>query len=139
MAGNIIKSRTSRILTKGTLTAGAREFPISAYRSGAPRSVTGGAIKTVVSNDIGRRLRAPEARCGMNFFRVPSYDSRWLIGELAFQARSNGIFAISEISKGLAIVTIGDMVIADEVGELVIVMALSATAAPSGWRFQLRR
>ena len=53
------------------------------------------------------------------------------IGELACQARSNGIFAISEICKGLAIVTIGDMVIADEVGELVSVVALTFSALSS--------
>jgi len=67
----------------------------------------------------------------MSFVRVPLYDWRWRIGELACLARSNGIFAISEISKGLAIVTIGDMVIADEVGELVSVVALTFSALSS--------
>lgn len=67
----------------------------------------------------------------MSFVRAPLYDWRGPIGELACQARSNGIFAISEICKGLAIVTIGDMVIADEVGELVCVVALAYSAVPS--------
>lgn len=67
----------------------------------------------------------------MSFVRAPLYDGRRAIGELACRARSNGIFAISEICKGLAIVIIGDMVIADEVGELVCVVALTCSALSS--------
>jgi hypothetical protein len=48
-----------------------------------------------------------------------------LLGRLAREARSNGTLAVSEISKGLAIAVIGDMVIADEVGELVSIVALT--------------
>ena len=40
----------------------------------------------------------------MSFFQVPLYYWRRPIDELAYQARSNGILAISEIRKGLAIV-----------------------------------
>ncbi|BDV39700.1 hypothetical protein DSM21852_29530 [Methylocystis bryophila] len=42
-------------------------------------------------------------------------------------ARANWIFAVTEISKGLAIVTIGDMVIAEDLGEVV---RIAATALP---------
>ena len=48
-----------------------------------------------------------------------------LFKELAIRVRTHGIFAISEICKGLAVVTIGDMVIADELGELISVTALT--------------
>jgi hypothetical protein len=53
-----------------------------------------------------------------------------LLGELARLARANRIFAFSEISKGLAILTIGDMVIAEGVGEFVCIAALTIDALP---------
>lgn len=56
---------------------------------------------------------------------------RRLFGELARLARANRIFAFSEISKGLAILIIGDMVIADGVGEFVCMAALTFDAMPS--------
>jgi hypothetical protein len=39
-------------------------------------------------------------------------------------AKANGVFAVSEICKGVVIVAIGDMVIADEIGELISAVAL---------------
>jgi len=42
---------------------------------------------------------------------------------LARLARLHWVFAISEISKGLAIVAIGDMVIAEDLGEVVRIAA----------------
>ena len=42
-------------------------------------------------------------------------------------ARANWIFAITEISKGVAIVAIGDMVIAEDLGEVV---RIAATGLP---------
>lgn len=42
-----------------------------------------------------------------------------LLREIPRLARSHWIFAIAEISKGLALVTIGDMVVADELGGLI--------------------
>ncbi|NUJ81909.1 hypothetical protein HUN39_18150 [Methylocystis sp. FS] len=57
------------------------------------------------------------------------------LGKLVGMARANGIFAVSEICKGLAILTIGDMVIADGVGEFVCIAALTIEAPPFlGWR-----
>jgi hypothetical protein len=53
-----------------------------------------------------------------------------LLGKLVCMARANGIFAVSEICKGLAILTIGDMVIADGVGEFVCIAALTIEALP---------
>ncbi|MDP3553765.1 MAG: hypothetical protein Q8R99_07265 [Methylocystis sp.] len=50
------------------------------------------------------------------------------LGKLVCMARANGIFAVSEICKGLAILTIGDMVIADGVGEFVCIAALTIEA-----------
>jgi hypothetical protein len=55
-----------------------------------------------------------------------------LVDGLLCQARANGVFAISEISKGLAIVVVGDMVIADQVGELISAVALTVDALFSG-------
>lgn len=52
------------------------------------------------------------------------------LGKLVCMARANGIFAVSEICKGLAILTIGDMVIADGVGEFVCIAALTIEAPP---------
>jgi hypothetical protein len=52
------------------------------------------------------------------------------LGKLVCLARANGIFAVSEICKGLAILTIGDMVIADGVGEFVCIAALTIEALP---------
>ena len=52
------------------------------------------------------------------------------LGKLVCMARANGIFAVSEICKGLAILTIGDMVIADGVGEFVCIAALTIEALP---------
>jgi hypothetical protein len=52
------------------------------------------------------------------------------LGKLICLARANGIFAVSEICKGLAILTIGDMVIADGVGEFVCIAALAIEAMP---------
>lgn len=52
------------------------------------------------------------------------------LGRLVCIARANGIFAVSEICKGLAILTIGDMVIADGVGEFVCIAALTIEALP---------
>jgi hypothetical protein len=52
------------------------------------------------------------------------------LGKLVCLARANRIFAVSEICKGLAILTIGDMVIADGVGEFVCVAALTIEALP---------
>jgi hypothetical protein len=47
----------------------------------------------------------------------------YLLDALARKARQNGTFAIVEICKGIAIVGIGDMVTADELGELVGIAA----------------
>jgi hypothetical protein len=47
-------------------------------------------------------------------------------------AKANGVFAVSEICKGVAIVAIGDMVIADEIGELVSAVALTMGAPFTG-------
>jgi hypothetical protein len=52
------------------------------------------------------------------------------LGKLVCMARANGIFAVSEICKGLTILTIGDMVIADGVGEFVCIAALAIGATP---------
>jgi hypothetical protein len=52
------------------------------------------------------------------------------LGKLVCLARANGIFAVSEICKGLAILTIGDMVIADGVGEFVCIAALTIEGLP---------
>ena len=52
------------------------------------------------------------------------------LGKLVCMVRANGIFAVSEICKGLAILTIGDMVIADGVGEFVCIAALTIEAPP---------
>jgi hypothetical protein len=52
------------------------------------------------------------------------------LGKLVCMARANGIFAVSEICKGLAILMIGDMVIADGVGEFVCIAALTIEALP---------
>jgi hypothetical protein len=51
---------------------------------------------------------------------------------LARLARVHWIFAISEISKGLAIVTIGDMVIAEDLGEAVRVVAVALPGIRGG-------
>jgi hypothetical protein len=53
------------------------------------------------------------------------------LGKLVCLARANRIFAVSEICKGLAIFTIGDMVIADGVGEFACIAALTIEALPS--------
>jgi hypothetical protein len=62
------------------------------------------------------------------------YSARGAVAEIEFAfrtlaclARLHWIFAISEISKGVAIVTIGDMVIAEDLGEVV---RIAATALP---------
>lgn len=52
------------------------------------------------------------------------------LGKLVCMARANRIFAVSEISKGLAILTIGDMAIAEGVGEFVSIAALTIEALP---------
>jgi hypothetical protein len=52
------------------------------------------------------------------------------LGKLVCLARANSIFAVSEICKGLTILTIGDMVIADGVGEFVCIAALAIGAPP---------
>lgn len=52
------------------------------------------------------------------------------LGKLVCMVRANGIFAVSEICKGLTILTIGDMVIADGVGEFVCIAALAIGASP---------
>ncbi len=52
------------------------------------------------------------------------------LGKLVCMARANGIFAVSEICKGLAILTVGDMAIADGVGEFVCIAALTFEALP---------
>lgn len=57
-----------------------------------------------------------------------------LLLNLACMAKSNAIFAVSEICKGLAIFTIGDMVIADGVGEFICIAALTINALPSPLR-----
>jgi len=57
-----------------------------------------------------------------------------LLLKLACMAKSNAIFAVSEICKGLAIFTIGDMVIADGVGEFICIAALTINALPSPLR-----
>jgi hypothetical protein len=49
-----------------------------------------------------------------------------LLKWVAVSARSQGVFACSEIGKGLAVVAVGDMIVAEEIGELVIVLALTA-------------
>lgn len=54
-----------------------------------------------------------------------------LLLKLACMAKSNAIFAVSEICKGLAIFAIGDMVIADGVGEFICIAALTINALPS--------
>ncbi|HEY8125965.1 MAG TPA: hypothetical protein VIF88_11155 [Methylocystis sp.] len=54
-----------------------------------------------------------------------------LLGKLVCMVRANGIFAVSEICKGLAILTVGDMVIADGVGEFVCIVALTIDALPA--------
>lgn len=41
------------------------------------------------------------------------------LGALACKARQNGMFAISEICKGLVIIGVGDIVTADGFGELI--------------------
>jgi hypothetical protein len=53
---------------------------------------------------------------------------------LARLARLHWIFAISEISKGLAIVTIGDMVIAEDLGEAVRIVAVALPGIRGGTR-----
>jgi hypothetical protein len=63
---------------------------------------------------------------------VPKHQN--LLRELASQARSQAGFACSEICKGLTILGVGDMVIADEVGELVTLFALMAHGAPSSFQ-----
>lgn len=50
--------------------------------------------------------------------------------DFALRARSQAVFACSEICKGLAIVGIGDMIVAEELGELVTVLVLMAQNSP---------
>jgi hypothetical protein len=56
-------------------------------------------------------------------------EERNLLGAFALWARPQASFACVEIAKGLAIVGIGDMIVAEEVGELVAVAALVAHRA----------
>jgi hypothetical protein len=57
--------------------------------------------------------------------KTQTFDPKALFGLLAGEARLRGIFAVSEICKGLAVYAIGDMVIADGLGEFVTATAQS--------------
>ncbi len=75
------------------------------------------------------RRRADAEPSAAKFLRdeYPDWASR-----LICLARANGVFAVSEISKGVAILMIGDMVIADELGELISAVALTMGARLPG-------
>jgi hypothetical protein len=75
------------------------------------------------------RRRAAAEPSPARFLRdeCPGWASR-----LICLAKANGVFALSEISKGVAIVMIGDMVIADELGELISAVALTMGARLPG-------
>ncbi len=84
-------------------------------------------------------LPRPSASVGLSPGKkeIPLFSANALVaqpdrplGKLVCMARANGIFAVSEICKGLAILTIGDMVIADGVGECVCIAALTIEALP---------
>jgi hypothetical protein len=49
-------------------------------------------------------------------------------GRFICLAKVHGVLALSEICKGIAIVAVGDLVIADEVGELISVVAMAMGA-----------
>jgi hypothetical protein len=75
---------------------------------------------------IGPRLRAPAQIVERPGGPYPSRGAvaRQALTGLARLARLHWIFAIAEISKGLAIVAIGDMVIAEDLGEVVKIAAV---------------
>ncbi len=75
---------------------------------------------------IGSRLRAPAQIVERPGGPYPSRGAvaRQAVTGLARLARLHWIFAIAEISKGLAIVAIGDMVIAEDLGEVVKIAAV---------------
>jgi len=71
-----------------------------------------------------RAPRPPAARQSAPLsLRGPAPRAAILCDWLLRAARRNWPFALSEICKGLAIVSIGDMVIADEMGELILATA----------------
>lgn len=49
---------------------------------------------------------------------------------LALWARPQAPIACAEIAKGLAIVSIGDMIVADEIGELVAMAGVTHSSVP---------
>jgi hypothetical protein len=59
--------------------------------------------------------------------RIRAHFSPWqatiecdgIFGALVYKARQNGMFAISEICKGLVIIGVGDIVTAEGLGELL--------------------
>jgi hypothetical protein len=61
--------------------------------------------------------------------KAPELEEHSLLGAFALWARPQASFACVEIAKGLAILGIGDMIVAEEVGELVAVAALVAHRA----------
>ena len=74
-----------------------------------------------------QRERAPilPSLCAPHSLGCAPAIIRSAFGALARLIQLNWIFAISEISKGVAIVSIGDMAIADDFGELVRMAAVT--------------
>jgi hypothetical protein len=128
----------------------SRKFgPLSAERPQAPpRHIRGRILAYPAASgwgEQGLQRRARRKRPGMRLIRLRREDrgrtarrprrpfpARRAVAELersfgalARLTRVHWIFATAEICKGLAIVTIGDMVIADDLGELVTIAAQS--------------
>jgi hypothetical protein len=87
-----------------------------------------------LSDGLNRRFDAPA--CGRaSFSRSRALRNREaLLSALAREARANAIFAISEISKGVALVAIGDLALADLLGEFICLEGQTLGPLASGGR-----